>query len=793
MEAANFGDYKATFIVLKEITLMKRFLALIYLSTLTANVSAVTFSSTLERTGHGIVHVTAKTYKGIGFGVGYAYTEDNRCLLAHRIAQVNGRLAEQLGPDIPVRMQAQASTMSSQLMDGLFRTYLDTDTIRAGFNSEPQAVRDLAEGYAAGVNQYLKDKPNLTACTAVNFTGDVTVDDVYRMWMATAGLLGVEFAGPFLAIAQPIQTQTKAITREQKPPTALAQADLNIGSNALAIGRDGVSEGGPLHLYNPHFPWEGIQRTYVVHARIPGELDVMGPTLGGFPLPVAGFNRHIVWGLTLSPTQRVTLMQVGLLANDPTSYLVDGEVRKITTKAVPVKVAGETEPRNITIQMTPDGPIVLASRLGLGGTNAFIVKDVNLNNTRLVNQWLNVAKAKTVRQVRASLQAIKGVPWSYTTAVDSKGDTFFGEISSVPNIPTAQYESCNKNLITQGLISIVMDGSRSECYPKGTLDAKLMPSVIRPDYVANSNNNFEIPNADVQLTVSTPAFGPSKIPLQLRPSLALKMVEDRLAGTDGLGAAGFTAKTLKNVFDDKRNYAAELVLDDVLTLCKANPTGVWEGVTANLVAACNALSRWDRKHSLTSRGAHVFGGLWMSLRSRRITPDQLFATKAAFDAPLTTPTADLTADSSVRSVVLASLARVVLALQAAGVAPDAQWGDVHFVTDQNGNKVGLPGGPSDQGIYDAMASLNMRNFDAWVTSLKGFTASELTGSSYSHIVELTPKGPEAMGILAFSQATEATSPWYFDQLPLFSNSEMFKFPFTPAAIKADLKSRKVFK
>lgn len=780
---------------------MKRLLPLIYATFLTTNaLAAKNVGTVVERTGHGIVHVTAKTYKGIGFGVGYAYTEDNRCVLAHRIAQVNGRLAEQLGANVLVRMQAQATTMNSQLMDALFQTYFNSDTIREGFSKEPQSVRDLAEGYAAGVNQYLKEHSTLTACAPVNFTGEVTVDDIYRMWMATAGISGVEYVGPFLSIYEQVTPSAKASVIEQSTAEALAINEHHVGSNAMAIGRDGVAQGGPLHLYNPHFPWDGIQRTYIIHARIPGKLDVMGPTLGGFPLPLSGFNKTMAWGITFSSTPRVNLMEVKPLANDPTSYLVDGKVRKITSKMIPIKVAGETEPRKIIMQVAEDGPIIFAGRLDptAAGTGTFIVNDVNLGNTRLVNQWLTVAKAKTVQQVKTALETLKGVPWSYTTAVDVNGDTFFGEISAIPNIPNELYQTCKSSsppaaALRTSIGMVTLDGSRSACYPTGTLAANLLPSVIRTDYVANSNNNFEWPNANTQLTALAPALGLTNVPLQLRPSLGLKMIEERLAGNDGLGAPGFTAQTLKQLFDDKRDYAADLLIDDIIAVCKSSPTAISDGETVDITSTCKALQQWDRKHNLNSRGAHVFVGLWRAMRAKRIIPAQLFATPASFSKPLTTPTSDLTSDSFIRGVVLASLAKITKALQTAGIAPDAPWGEVQFVIDPNGNKIGLPGGFGELGIYDAINSIYVRNYDTWLPSLtNGFTSSELTGSSYSHIVELTPTGPVAMGVLAFSQATESNSPWYNDQLALFSTSEMFKFPFTKAEVKADLKSRKVF-
>ena len=775
---------------------MKRLLALIYTATMTTNLLAGTTDTVVERTGHGLVHVTANTYKGIGYGVGYAYAEDNRCLLAYRIAQVNGRLAEQVGADKIEKILAESHSMPSQRMDALFRTYYDSKAIREGFNKEPKAVRDLAAGYVEGVNHYLESH-KLAACERVNFTGKVTVDDIYRLWVAAAGLAGAEFVGPFVAITEPNAAKAKTSAVTQNSFAAATVAERPIGSNALAIGRDGLAEGGPLHLYNPHFPWGGIQRTYIVHARIPGELDVMGPMLGGFPLPVSGFNQTMAWGLTFSNTQRLTLMEIKPQAKDPTHYLVDGKMRKITTKTLAIKVKGEAKPRKVNVQMTQDGPLLLASTLGIPDGGTFIVTDVNRNNTRLVSQWLDVAKAKDVQQVKASLDAIRGVPWSYTTAVDAKGDILFGEISAVPNIPADVYQNCGNTpsaaTMQTMFDAITLDGARSACYPKGTLAADLLPSVIRADYLANSNNNFEIPNAHVQLAASTKAFGPSKVALQLRPSLGLKMVEDRLAGTDSLGKAKFTAKTLKQLFDDKRNYAAELLVPDIAALCKATPSVTLEGASIDITSVCSTLTAWDRKNNLSSRGAHVFGGLWVALQDQGITTEQLLATPPAFDKPLATPSPGLTADAKVRNGVLTALARVAKALQTAGIAPDAPWGDVHFVTDANGKKFGIPGGPANQGIYDAMFSLNMQNFDGWLTSLKGFSGSELTGSSYTHLVELTPTGPVAMGVLAFSQATDKTSPWYNDQLAMFSAGEMFKFPFTAAEIQAELKAREVFK
>ena len=756
----------------------------------------------LIRTSHGVVHVTARDHFGLAFGVAYAYTQDNRCLLAQRIEQVNGRLAAQLGPDEIVRMMDNSHYMPALQMDAFYRHYYDINAIRAGFDAGSQAVRDLAAGYAEGVNRYLAEHPGLPPCKGetfagkVNFTGKVTVDDVYRMWFVTASLASGEFVAPFLGILDvsalgvgaPANAAAAALRSAVAPAAgkalALQPAD-GFGSNAWAIGRDGVRNGRPLHFYNPHFPWDGIQRTYLIHARIPGELDVMGPALGGFPLPVSGFNRKLAWGLTFSVAPRVTFMEVAASTSDGItySYLLDGQTRYITPRLYPIEVANEAVPRAVAVYAADDGPVLFGELLGLAPGTMLIVRDVNLDNTRLVEQMLGVAKSTSVHGLKRSLKTIQGVPWSYTTAVDAAGETLFGELSAIPNVTADLAAKCGDNpsapwLAALGVYSL--NGSRAECYWTGRLPSSQLPWVIRSDYVANSNNNYELPNLDARLTGKSPILGTANQPLALRPTLGLRMIEDRLAGIDGFGAPGFNAGLLKRMFGDKRHFAGELLVDDIVALCAAE---------ASLKPVCDALKGWDRKVQLDSRGAHVFVGLWLALREKGLT-DALFAVPNSLDEPLGTPRG-LTSDPLVRAEVVKALQRVSDALGAAGVAPDAPWGDVHFVTGRHGKRFGLPGGPGTQGIFDSLHSLNVVNFDAWVHSLSGFVPAELYGSSYTHIVEFAPEGPKACAIVAQSQATEPDSPWFLDQLGRLSNGVLFRLPFKATEIRADLKSRQL--
>ncbi len=44
-------------------------------------------------------HIRADNERGLGYGIGYAYAQDNLCLLANEITTVNGERSRYFGPD----------------------------------------------------------------------------------------------------------------------------------------------------------------------------------------------------------------------------------------------------------------------------------------------------------------------------------------------------------------------------------------------------------------------------------------------------------------------------------------------------------------------------------------------------------------------------------------------------------------------------------------------------------------------------------------------------------------------
>ncbi|MBW2190935.1 MAG: penicillin acylase family protein [Deltaproteobacteria bacterium] len=57
------------------------------------------YSATIVRTTYGIPHVTADDFGSLGYGAGYAYAQDNFCVLMKEIVVSNGQTARYFGEE----------------------------------------------------------------------------------------------------------------------------------------------------------------------------------------------------------------------------------------------------------------------------------------------------------------------------------------------------------------------------------------------------------------------------------------------------------------------------------------------------------------------------------------------------------------------------------------------------------------------------------------------------------------------------------------------------------------------
>jgi acyl-homoserine-lactone acylase len=766
----------------------------------------------IRRTSFGIPHIRATDHLSLAYGIGYAFAQDNLCLMADRFVTVRGERSRHFGPaDQTVIAVERVANIDS---DFFFRSYFDDARLTSQYARTSRKARDLVRGYALGFNRYLAETPvskRPAACGSAEWVRPITPIDVYRSIAAGAVLASGGALAPAITNAQPPAAVTRApagVTLPEPEYPHLAglpgAPESALGSNGVAIGAALSENGRGIVLGNPHFAWNTALRFYQMHLTIPGRLDVMGAALAGFPMVQIGFNESVAWSHTTSAGVRFTLYELTLAAGDPTSYVFEGETRPMSRRVVTIDVktsTGAVVPFSRTLYSSQFGPLLINPRAGLNWTplKAYAIRDANVDNVRLLDQWLAMARADNVQELKAAQEKHLGLPWVTTVAADRHGNALFTDISVKPNVPAAQFAACTQFPLAQGLFFgagiVLMDGSRQACewrvnaapLPPDALPPAELPSLQRTDFVQNSNDSFWLTNPAQLLSGYSPVAGIVGPPQRLRTRTGLTQIADRISNADGLGGNRFSAEKLETILFANRNFAAELTVDAFVPLCKAVPLVPLDATTlVDVSDACSRLEQWDKRNNAESVGVQVFREFWARVR---VIPN-LFATPFNPADPVGTPRNLNVSDPTVRTQLLGGFALAVQALRQNGVALDAPWGSV-FYQRFGADKVAGHGGPETDGVYNKVDIQDI----GILTTLKpgnpgGVTPAGYTpisfGSSYIQVVTFDRHGPIADAILTYGQSSNPDSPHFRDQTErLFAVKQWLRLPFTERRIEGD--------
>ncbi len=725
-------------------------------------------------TAYGVPHIQADDELGLGYGIGYAYARDNACLLAQEVVTVRGERARFLGAE------GKSSAGLNNIASDLFYTWLNTDDqVDAFWQAQPRPIQELLTGYVQGFNRYLAEATTENiSCQGDEWLQPIAVSDVVRLvrsLLIEGGLK--QFVGPLMAAAPPSPLQKSSDRMDATRWIEYVGFDIkalfggksvsSLGSNALAVGKARSGNGNGLLLANPHFPWgAGAQRFYQMHLTIPGKLDVMGAALPGLPLINIGFNRHVAWTHTVDTSSHFTLYRLALDPENPLRYIVGGESHPFKKTTVEVAVRGND--RNMStirqdIYESEYGPvIVIPGMLEWNKEVAFVLQDANQENTRVLAQWYAVNHAQDSETLRQSVAQWQGIPWVNTVAVDKVGKTLYMNQSVVPNVTMSQLNRCaDPALLVQGLV--VLDGAASQCHwiidrraaQPGIVPAADMPVLEREDYVQNSNDSAWLSNPSSPLAGFSPLISRSELPLGLRARFAINRLND---------LEKLTTSDLQKLVTDNQVYLADLIMDDLSKLCQSQKKA--EG----LMRACTSLGQWDRTANLNSGPGLL---LFMQFSKGFAKIENRWRIPFDPNNPLDTPRGINLDDPAVLNAVVSELIAANAKLKEEGLSDDIRWGAVQAVV-KNGHKIPIPGSYGELGVYNVIES-----------EPEGDSFKVTRGSSYIQLVEFTDTGPQARGLLAYSQSSDPLSEHFFDQTELFSRQYWPVLPFTEAQIKAD--------
>ncbi|MFK8016817.1 MAG: penicillin acylase family protein [Gammaproteobacteria bacterium] len=762
-----------------------------------------TYDVEVRTTSYGIPHIKAADWGSLGYGYGYAFAGDNLCVLAREVVAANGELSRYFG-------ESGGNTNN----DFFYRLVSNDAFIEEAFAGISVEAQEGIRGFAAGYNRYLNETgvDNLPAdCRSQPWVQPLTEMDLARVYYK---LILRASGGPLSALivdARPPADTAPGTAVEQPSAKPLNDAQIaaidfgqvrdlinteDLGSNMYALGSNATVNGRGMVLGNPHFPWRGPLRWYEAHLTIPGELDIMGASLQGVPLINIGFTDEFAWSHTVSPADRFGLFELMLSPNSATRYIYDGEELEMGVHPVSIEVLvnGQLETRSTTFYSTVHGWVLdfrplFGFRFWDTRLSVFALGDANAGSLRAIDQFYQMNVADDFDGFVSALRDTVGLPWVHTVAASRDGEAFYGDISVQPNITTDKLANCPPLLFGQSIVDqaglFVLDGTSTECRFDNDADAPAagiigyegLPKLFNQDYVTNSNDNHWLTNPDQPLEGFQPPGRPEQTPRSLRTRIGVKMVQERLAGTDGLGAPGFTLESLQAILFGSRNYAAELLVDDLVALCTAEGQTVdIDGATVDLAQACTILSSWDKKQNENSFGPHIFLEFLESAFTELDDPilTDLWAIPFDINDAVNTPRGLNDDTAEARARLMRWLGEGVQRLAANSIALDARWGDLQYDT-KNGVRFPIHGGRDGSGMFSIITA-NL--------SPAGYTPIN-HGNSYMQTVTFDDDGPVAEALLSYSQSSDPEDENYADQTALYTAKQWVALPFSEAEILAD--------
>jgi acyl-homoserine-lactone acylase len=760
-------------------------------------------TATVWRTSYGVPHIVARDLYGLALGQGYAFAEDHVCLLTDQVIKLRGERAKYLGPG-PGGAYA-GSDLVYRMLDLYGRA-------REAFPRQPPDVQAVLRGYAEGFNRYLAetrpaDRPRF--CAEAEWVQPIDEIDLQAHVISLAITGGTFPYLPFVLAAHPPGTAAPA--GAPQPPLALPQRP-PIGSNGWVIGAERSASGRGMLLANPHFPWEGELRLWESHLMIPGELNAYGVSLLGVPALQIGFTDELAWTHTVTHGAQLTVYALRLVPGQPTRYYYDGQERAMEPREVEIDVRqpdGSLQRVRRTFWASHHGPILSLPGFEWSPTLALAIKDPNLDNTSVMEQYLGMLRAKSLPEFQEVFARVQGIPFINTLAVDRQGTAWYVNSSSTPNLSDAvnrQWEQTVRDP-TPTLPRIfyhelpvplwLLDGSTAQtewqlepgARVPGVIPYARAPQQTRRDFLFNANNPHWIANPAAPLVGYSPQYGLEHEPISPRARLnAVMLSEIREGGASGADGK-FTREELEAAAFSNRSYTAELLRADVVARCRGRTQGTHAGEVVDIRRACAALESWDGRYHAESVGAIV----WRELLGTYAYLDDVLAGGALYATPFSgadpvgTPRGLKPAPAAGRDPLLDRLATAVVRLRDAGLAPETPLGQAQYFP-RSGRPVPIHGG------IERDATLAFAVWEPFNTSLQPTTPQgELvhpatglsrtgyvvnTGNTFMLTLEYTDRGVDAAALLVYGESEDPRSPHYNDQLGLYVDRKLRPVRFT---------------
>ena len=358
--------------------------------TKTLKVEGITASVEIVRNNANVPHIFGETDTDVFFGLGYAHAQDRlwQMTMLRRTAQ--GRLSEVFGK----------RTLS---VDTLLRRLDIYRLASVSVASQDARTSDALSAYAAGVNMRITEINNrslgrgapemflfgapispwrpadslaVTKLMALQFSGHLQ-DEVLRARTSLvlpdeARLSDILPDMPGTGVAalpkyatlfdQPLPQYAEAST-QRSPLHPVPPRGLGGASNAWAAAPSRSASGGTILANDPHLGFTAPAIWYLARLELAAG-GVIGGTIPGMPVVLAGRSATIGWGITSSYLDDQDLFIEQLNPANPEEYRTPNGFKPFETRKSIINIK-DAEPVTLTLRWSDNGPVLSGSDFSL--------------------------------------------------------------------------------------------------------------------------------------------------------------------------------------------------------------------------------------------------------------------------------------------------------------------------------------------------------------------------------------------------------------------------------------------
>ena len=396
----------------------------------TVPVRGLTAPVEIVRNTHNVPHVFGATDADVFFGLGYAHAQDRlwQMVLMRRTAQ--GKLSELFG---------QRTLRTDELLRRLGLYRVATESVAA---QSPETLAML-EAYAAGVNARIdvinRDASGRGAPEFFLFSPEIapwqpadSIAVVKLMALQLSGHVGDEVLRARASLVLPDArlrdlhpdipgegVAELASARDLFPtlnPTQFASLPtpdlwpvpgrgLAGASNAFAVAGDHAAAGGALLANDPHLGLTAPTLWYLARLEL-STGGVIGGTIPGMPVILAGRSEKLGWGLTSNYMDDQDVLIERLNPDNPEEYETPEGYAPFRTERSIIAIK-DAAPVTLTLRHTDNGPVLTGSQFDLGAVTppghvaALAWTGLSSEDTSL-QTGLDLMRAQTIEEALAA-------------------------------------------------------------------------------------------------------------------------------------------------------------------------------------------------------------------------------------------------------------------------------------------------------------------------------------------------------------------------------------------------------